>query len=420
MEQVLVSPVKKTLALSLPQHFEDILLICPGVWNGLEYTAQEIANAFNNTDWSDKSNTHLYLDHQDSQERGVSNWAGFVKNPHLIAGELRGDLEIWDEATARFLKEAEAKFGVSATLAGLEDEDTDSMRNFHFESFSIVTNPACKPAWINLSQEVGIENKKITGFETVRKRMGLSVSQFYAAPRDPPSSSKLPIFDAAHVRNALARFNQTQFASSGEKSKAGGKIRAAAKKFGIKISKDLNNDLSENSTSLGDNQLNKGVNMEKKKLEEEKATEEEKVDEKADDKDKEKTEEKVVENEDDDKSEEDDDKDSEELSSKDLLKELTLKFDRLLSVLEKKPLAQKDDEDDEDEDVPKKKKKVEEKSLDGISKIRKELSEIKEKLIERDEVKIERKTLAIASESLIPNRATNADHGMLSFLRERV
>ena len=420
MEQVLVNPVKKTLSLNLPQHFEDVLLLCPGVWNKLEYTSQEIQNAFLNTDWTDKSNTHLYLDHQDTKEFGVANWAGFVKNPRMINGELRGDLEIWDESTARYLKEAEAKFGVSATLAGLEDEEGSSMRNFHFESFSIVTNPACKPAWINLSQEVGIENKKITGFEAVRKRMGLSASQFYAAPRDPPSSSKLPIFDASHVRNAVARFNQTQFSSPEEKSKAWGKVKAAAKKFGIKISKDLDNDLSKNSTSLGDNQLNIGVNMEKKKLDEEKATEEEDKDEAKPDESKD--EEKTVENDDNDDEDEDKDEDSDdeksdkELSSGDLLKQLNSKFDRLLSVLEKKPLAAHGDE----EEMPKKKKKLENTLDVGMSKIRKELSEIKEKLVEKDEVKVERKTLAVSSNSMVPDNATDADHGMLQYLQRRI
>ena len=70
-----------------------------------------------------------------------------------------------------------------------------------------MTNPACKPAWINLSQDDGLQ-----------------------------------------------------------------KIKNIAKRYGIQITK---NDLSTTSTSLRDNQLNNGVNMEeKKKLEEEKATEE--------------------------------------------------------------------------------------------------------------------------------------------------
>ena len=47
------------------------------------------------------------------------------------------------------------------------------------------------------------------------------------------SKRKMPIHDEAHVRNALARFNQTDI-PAGEKRKALAKICARAKKFGIK------------------------------------------------------------------------------------------------------------------------------------------------------------------------------------------
>ena len=77
---------------------------------------------------------------------------------------------------------------------------------------------------------------KVTAMEAKRKQLGMSVSQFYAAPRDPPSSSALPIFDAAHTRNAMARFNQTHFKSSSEKATAKAKILRAARKFGIDVS----------------------------------------------------------------------------------------------------------------------------------------------------------------------------------------
>jgi phage head maturation protease len=50
-----------------------------------------------------------------------------------------------------------------------------------------------------------------------------------------PGKRKLPINDASHVRNAMARFNQTQFSSADEKKKAKSKIIAAARRFGIKV-----------------------------------------------------------------------------------------------------------------------------------------------------------------------------------------
>lgn len=49
---------------------------------------------------------------------------------------------------------------------------------------------------------------------------------------------KLPIHDAEHVRNALARFNQTEGIPADSKSGVYRKIVAAAKKFGIEVSKE--------------------------------------------------------------------------------------------------------------------------------------------------------------------------------------
>lgn len=77
----------------------------------------------------------------------------------------------------------------------------------------------------------------VTDMETVRKDMGLSVEEFYAIPRDPPSESKLPMFDAAHVRNALARFNQVKGVTPEEKKTAFNKLKEAAKKFDINVTK---------------------------------------------------------------------------------------------------------------------------------------------------------------------------------------
>jgi len=79
-------------------------------------------------------------------------------------------------------------------------------------------------------------NEQVTGMEKKRKELGMSVAEFYAVPRDPPSESKLPIFDEAHVRNAMARFNQTQGLSAEEKAAARRKIIAKAHKYGIDTS----------------------------------------------------------------------------------------------------------------------------------------------------------------------------------------
>jgi len=55
---------------------------------------------------------------------------------------------------------------------------------------------------------------------------------------DSDGGKHLPIHDKAHVRNAMARFNQTQFESPEKKKAAARKILAAAKKYGIEVSSD--------------------------------------------------------------------------------------------------------------------------------------------------------------------------------------
>jgi len=252
--------------ITIPTILKDVTLLSPGNWNGLKFSADEIRNAFQLTDWHDKKNYELIKDHAD-KPLSVNDWVGYVRNIRLSSdGSLVGDLELWDEQMIIKLVHAKAKFGISAKVLGMEMDG--EFRNFTFANFSIVDNPACKEAYVNLSEnkelkeirvyhtfngEIELSNNserlmkggvsqemaKVTNFEEIRKKKGMSVSEFYAIPRDPPSSSKLPIFDAAHVRNALARINQVKGVSSAERKTAMRKIRAAAKKFGIKVSKEM-------------------------------------------------------------------------------------------------------------------------------------------------------------------------------------
>lgn len=50
-----------------------------------------------------------------------------------------------------------------------------------------------------------------------------------------PKERKEPLIDAAHVRNAVARFNQVQDVTDAERDQAWKRIRAAAKKFGVEL-----------------------------------------------------------------------------------------------------------------------------------------------------------------------------------------
>ena len=55
---------------------------------------------------------------------------------------------------------------------------------------------------------------------------------------DKDGERHLPINDESHVRNAISRFNQTDFDEPGAKRRAARKILAAAKRHGIDVEAD--------------------------------------------------------------------------------------------------------------------------------------------------------------------------------------
>lgn len=57
---------------------------------------------------------------------------------------------------------------------------------------------------------------------------------------DGDGGEHLPIHDESHVRNAIARFNQTDFESKAAKERARKKILAAAERHGIEVDEDSN------------------------------------------------------------------------------------------------------------------------------------------------------------------------------------
>ena len=50
-----------------------------------------------------------------------------------------------------------------------------------------------------------------------------------------PTERKLPLEDASHVRNAIARFDQVEGVSDDERDLAWGRIKAAAQRYEIEI-----------------------------------------------------------------------------------------------------------------------------------------------------------------------------------------
>jgi len=57
---------------------------------------------------------------------------------------------------------------------------------------------------------------------------------------DEDGGEHLPINDESHVRNAIARFNQTDFESKAAKERARQRILRAAQRFDIEVDKDSN------------------------------------------------------------------------------------------------------------------------------------------------------------------------------------
>jgi len=65
---------------------------------------------------------------------------------------------------------------------------------------------------------------------------------------DSKGEEHLPIHDESHVRNAIARFNQTDFESTAAKQRARRKILNAAEKHGIEI--DEGDNIRKSTRSL--------------------------------------------------------------------------------------------------------------------------------------------------------------------------
>ena len=71
---------------------------------------------------------------------------------------------------------------------------------------------------------------------TADKRDKLRSNQF--AYVDRKGGEHLPLNDESHIRNAIARWNQTDFESKAARERARKKILAAARREGIEVNKD--------------------------------------------------------------------------------------------------------------------------------------------------------------------------------------
>ena len=73
---------------------------------------------------------------------------------------------------------------------------------------------------------------------TEKQRDKLRSDQFAYVDRN--GGEHLPIHDESHIRNAMARWNQTQFQSATAKEKARQRIVGAARRHGVEVASDSN------------------------------------------------------------------------------------------------------------------------------------------------------------------------------------
>jgi len=204
--------------VKLPYTLKKKMLATPGTWNGFVFTSDSIKKAYEKTDWEDKEIRSLFTDHEDRKSK---EWVGEVKNPFLENNTLYGDLVIVDKPTAIKLDYG-AKFGISPSIDG--DVDQSMIKEFTFNNFSVVINPAIKPAYINFAE---------------KEPYGDVV---YADPGYQEDNVKrYPIDTEEHVRAAWSYINMPKNAekySDEHLAIIKQKIQQAAEKFDIKISEE--------------------------------------------------------------------------------------------------------------------------------------------------------------------------------------
>lgn len=212
--------------VKLPYVIKKKLLATVGTWNGFVFTPESIRNSYENTDWEDKTNRSLFADHEDLKSK---EWIGEVTNIVYEDDSIYGDLIIVDKAAAIKLAYG-AKFGISPSIDG--DVDGNVMREFIYKNFSVVINPAIKPAYINFSVDTELEEKNKKPYGDVK----------YADPGYQEDKTKrYPIDSEEHVRAAWSYINMPKNQKPYTKEQLENiknRIKEAAKKYDINISEE--------------------------------------------------------------------------------------------------------------------------------------------------------------------------------------
>ena len=136
---------------------ENVPIASAGTWSGMQgkfiYTPELIKKLYNNTDWSNKEVSSLFVDHQvGGKNTQAKDWMGFINNARLEGDTIVGDIEISDPIMAIKLFSG-AKFGLSANLRYNANPRTRELTNAIMDNCSIVIGPAMSTNYINNSKE---------------------------------------------------------------------------------------------------------------------------------------------------------------------------------------------------------------------------------------------------------------------------
>jgi hypothetical protein len=100
----------------------------------------------------------------------------------------------------------------------------------------------------NLEKARDVQSARAHGAKIPRQDEGLSTAEENRLRTTEfafPEQRKEPLTDAAHVRNAIARFDQVEDVTDAERDRAWQRIRTAARKYDIEIEADDWRDLFE-------------------------------------------------------------------------------------------------------------------------------------------------------------------------------
>jgi hypothetical protein len=90
----------------------------------------------------------------------------------------------------------------------------------------------------NLTKARAAQSARAKGKRAPRRTQGMSTAEqndLAAGEFAFPEARKEPLTDAAHVRNAVARFDQVEGVSDRDRDKAWKRIKAAAKRFDVEV-----------------------------------------------------------------------------------------------------------------------------------------------------------------------------------------